>query len=57
MVVKEGDVLFGENFHAVVPGELYRSAQLSGSRLERHIQAEGIRTVINLRGPNPGSAW
>jgi protein tyrosine/serine phosphatase len=57
IAVKEGDVLFGENFHAVVPGELYRSAQLSGSHLERHIQTEGIRTVINLRGPNPGSAW
>ncbi len=57
IVIKEGDVLVGENFHAVVPGELYRSAQLSGSHLERHVQAEGIRTVVNLRGPNPGSAW
>lgn len=57
VALKEGDVLFGENFHAVVPGELYRSAQLSGSHLERHIRAEHIRTVINLRGPNPGSAW
>jgi protein tyrosine/serine phosphatase len=57
VAVKEGDVLFGENFHTVVPGELYRSAQLSGSHLERHVRAEGIRTVINLRGPNPGSPW
>lgn len=55
--IKEGDVLVGENFHAVVPGELYRSAQLSGPHLERHMKAEGIRTVINLRGPNPGSGW
>lgn len=57
LCIKEGDVLFGENFHTVMPGELYRSAQLSGSQLDRHIQFEGIRTVINLRGPNAGVPW
>jgi protein tyrosine phosphatase (PTP) superfamily phosphohydrolase (DUF442 family) len=57
IAVKEGDVLFGENFHAVAPGELYRSAQLSPGALESRIKAEGIRTVINLRGSNPGTAW
>lgn len=57
VALKEGDVLFGENYHTVVPGELYRSAQLSGPHLEQHIRAEGIRTVINLRGPNPGRDW
>ena len=57
IATKEGDVLFGQNFHTVVPGELFRSAQLSGSHLERRIQTESIRTVINLRGPNPGRDW
>jgi protein tyrosine/serine phosphatase len=38
------------NFHTVIPGELYRSAQPSGSQLEDYIKQYGIKTVINLRG-------
>jgi protein tyrosine phosphatase (PTP) superfamily phosphohydrolase (DUF442 family) len=57
VALKAGDVVIGENYHTVVAGELYRSAQLSGPHLERHIRAEGIRTVINLRGPNAGRDW
>lgn len=45
------------NVHEVVPGELYRSAQLSGPSLKRTIARYNIRTVINLRGENSGSAW
>lgn len=38
------------NFHTVVPGELYRSAQLDARDIQK-IKAEyGIRTIINLRG-------
>jgi protein tyrosine phosphatase (PTP) superfamily phosphohydrolase (DUF442 family) len=57
VALKEGDVLFGQNFHAVVSGELYRSAQLSPTALEGRINGEGIRAVVNLRGPNIGKPW
>lgn len=46
-----------DNFHTVLPGRVYRSAQLTPARLERYIDAYGIRSIINLRGPNPGEAW
>jgi protein tyrosine/serine phosphatase len=45
------------NVHEVEPGQLYRSAQLSGSALNGVIDRYGIRTVINLRGRNPSSEW
>jgi hypothetical protein len=45
-----GYILLGTNFHTVVPGEVYRSAQLSASALERFIREKHIRTVVNLRG-------
>lgn len=45
------------NFHEVVPGELFRSAQLSAEDLVTHASAEGIRSVINLRGENRGESW
>lgn len=45
------------NFHAVVPGELYRSAQPTLERLTAYVAAHGIRTVINLRGEGRGKPW
>lgn len=45
------------NFHVVDQGALYRSRQLSGTELAQVIGAYGIRSVLNLRGPNPGSDW
>ena len=47
----------GENFHSVIPGCVYRSGQLSSESLEDHATREGIRSVINLRGANPGEEW
>lgn len=41
----------------VVPGALYRSAQLDAKSLTQEIAAHHIRTVINLRGNNDGSDW
>lgn len=38
------------NFHEVVPGKVYRSAQPSAPRLRRWIDQHNIRTIINLRG-------
>jgi protein tyrosine/serine phosphatase len=46
-----------DNFHAVEPGVVYRSAQMSGARLREAIAAQHIRAVLNLRGPNPGKDW
>jgi len=45
------------NVHEVEPGQLYRSAQLSGNSLNQVIDHYGIRTVINLRGRNPDIKW
>ena len=45
------------NFHAVEPGVVYRSAQMSGAHLRDVIAAEHIHAVLNLRGPNPGKGW
>lgn len=45
------------NRHVVVPGEIYRSAQLNPTRMQAYVQANHIATIINLRGPNPGLGW
>lgn len=45
------------NFHPVVAGEIYRSAQPSAVDIARYRNTYGIRTVINLRGANPGTGW
>ncbi|MBI5725639.1 MAG: tyrosine-protein phosphatase [Planctomycetes bacterium] len=37
------------NFHAVVPGQVYRCAEPSPRRLEELIRKLGIKTVLNLR--------
>ncbi|HXG12935.1 MAG TPA: tyrosine-protein phosphatase [Gemmataceae bacterium] len=50
-------VMIGPNFHAVVPGQVYRCAQPSGDELERLIRRYGVRTVINLRGCCPPLPW
>jgi protein tyrosine/serine phosphatase len=38
------------NFHVVIPGELYRSAQPSANDIRDYARQYGIRTVVNLRG-------
>jgi protein tyrosine/serine phosphatase len=45
------------NLHAVVPNECYRSAQLSTAQLDKCVATCGIKSIINLRGENPGAAW
>ncbi|HRO14165.1 MAG TPA: tyrosine-protein phosphatase [Paracoccus sp. (in: a-proteobacteria)] len=52
-----GGVYESDNYHAVIAGELYRSGQMDGPGLTRRIRDDGIRSVINLRGPNEGTAW
>jgi protein tyrosine/serine phosphatase len=43
-------ITVGDNFHTVVPGRCYRSAQPSTDDLRLLAREFGIRTVINLRG-------
>jgi protein tyrosine/serine phosphatase len=52
-----GILILSGNFHEVLPGRFYRSAQLSGERLGEEIDRYGIKTVINLRGENVGKHW
>lgn len=42
-----------DNFHAILPYQAYRCAQLSAGRLSTVTRRYGIRTVINLRGWDP----
>jgi protein tyrosine/serine phosphatase len=47
----------GNNFHTVVPGELYRSAQPTATLIAEYQENYSIKTIINLRGDNAGSDW
>src|SRR5713226_6303083 len=57
VAVEAGRVLFGRNLHEVVPGEVYRSGQLSGASLEKVVRTYGIRSVVNLRGCSDPLPW
>lgn len=45
------------NFHTVVPGELYRSARPSPAQIERLHSQYGMRTILNLQGAHPDADW
>ena len=45
------------NFHVLVAGEAYRSAQPSGDALRDWTARRGLRSVVNLRGAHAGEAW
>tara|TARA_R110002012_G_scaffold260891_2_gene442651 strand:- start:2245 stop:2835 length:591 start_codon:yes stop_codon:yes gene_type:complete len=45
------------NFHTVVPGALYRSAQPSSADIAGYHRTYGIKTIVNLRGKHPGKDW
>lgn len=49
--------VFGGNVHAVLPGRVYRSAQLTGRNLNDVLRQDHIHTVINLRGGSTSDAW
>ena len=52
-----GVIIYEGNFHAVSPGILYRSAQPDAAELQLAARQYGIKSVLNLRGPNAGSPW
>lgn len=45
------------NFHAVVDGEVYRSAQMTGTQLSDYTAKVGLKSVLNLRGAAPDADW
>ena len=45
------------NFHVVVEGEVYRSAQSSATELTRMIERYHLKSVINLRGRHADKKW
>ncbi|MDA8157230.1 MAG: dual specificity protein phosphatase family protein [Actinomycetota bacterium] len=46
-----------DNFHEITPVEAYRSAQLDSQDLQYYIKKYGIKSVLDLRGPNHDSSW
>lgn len=52
-----GGLQLSGNFHTVIAGELYRSAQPSTRQLTGYVKAHGIRTVVNLRGADETASW
>lgn len=49
--------LFRNNLHAVIPGEVYRSAQPSPAELRRLVATLGLRSVVSVRGGEPHNEW
>lgn len=45
------------NFHAVIPGTVYRAAQMDGRTLARWKREYRIASVLNLRGADQGADW
>jgi protein tyrosine phosphatase (PTP) superfamily phosphohydrolase (DUF442 family) len=52
-----GWVYLTGNFAEVVGGQVYRSAQVDAPELARAVRDHHVRTVLNLRGHHPESAW
>lgn len=50
-------IVLGRNFHTLIEGRVYRSAQLSPAQYQELIDTYGIRTIINLRGCCLGHDW
>lgn len=45
------------NLGVVVPGSVYRAGQMGGPTLSKTVGRLGVKTVLNLRGPNPDQRW
>jgi protein tyrosine/serine phosphatase len=52
-----GFLVINGNFHSVLAGQLYRSAQPSAEQIAAWHERYGIATIINLRGPHPNEDW
>lgn len=56
-LLEAGWVIAGANFHTVLAGEIYRSAQLPAATLREVALKHGIRSVVNLRGTSDDADW
>jgi undecaprenyl-diphosphatase len=45
------------NFHVITENAAYRSRQLDKNLLKHYVNKYGIKSVINLRGAEPGKDW
>lgn len=52
-----GSMVVNRNFHEVIPGEVYRSAQPKPGTLAQYVKDYHIRTILNLRGPDIHRDW
>jgi protein tyrosine phosphatase (PTP) superfamily phosphohydrolase (DUF442 family) len=52
-----GMIRYMGNVHVVEEGRLYRSAQLDKEQFEQVIEKYHIKSILNLRGDNPGETW
>lgn len=50
-------LLFDNNLHVVVPGEVYRSAQPSPVEIPRLVARLGLKSIVNLRGGYDDWEW
>ena len=57
LAVEGGSIFLGRNWHAVIPGQAYRCAQLSYDQLVDSVRGSGVKTVVNLRGTAPDLDW
>ena len=52
-----GELQLTGNFHTVVTGQIYRSGQPTAAQIAEYAHEYGVKTIINLRGANPGRPW
>ena len=52
-----GAIIYDGNFHTVEDHVLYRSAQPGAAELRSFARQYGVKSVLNLRGANPGTHW
>ncbi|MBR3628593.1 MAG: protein tyrosine phosphatase [Elusimicrobia bacterium] len=45
------------NFHVITENQAYRSRQLDKQLLEYYVNKYNIKSIINLRGAEPGESW
>ena len=57
LAVEGGSIFLGRNWHTIIPGQAYRSAQLSYDQLVESVRGSGVKTVVNLRGTCPDLDW
>jgi protein tyrosine phosphatase (PTP) superfamily phosphohydrolase (DUF442 family) len=57
LATEVGRLCLTHNLHTVIPGRVYRSAQLTPDDLEDVVRFYDIRTVVNLRGCSDPLPW